>query len=85
MEIDKSVLKKIGALSDDSLREAISGVAVGMGLDPKLTAMYLSDMGKIKETVMGLTDSDLKRIEKSLGEENTKALMEKIRNETEGK
>lgn len=81
MELDKELLEKIRLLDDDSLRCAIGSVAESMGIDPGLAAVYLGDMGKIKETVAGLTQSDLDQLQSAIGEENTKRLVETIRKE----
>ena len=83
MEIDRSLLGKIHQLDDASLKEAILSVAGNMGIDPVLAAGYLTDMGKIKETVAGLTQDDLDRVQSTIGEENTKHLMDEIRKEVE--
>lgn len=84
MELDSKLLEKIQLLDDDSLRSAIAGVAAGMGLDAGMTAMYLSDMEKVKKTVAGLTSEDLERLQNAIGEENTRNLAEHIRREIKG-
>lgn len=84
MELDSGLLEKIQLLDDDSLRSAIAGVAAGMGLDPAMTAMYLSDMGKVKKTVSELTQEDFSRLQDAIGEENTRNLVEHIRREVKG-
>jgi len=84
MEMDRELLEKIRLLDDESLRRVIGNVAEGMGLDAKMTAPYLADMGKIKETVAGLSQEDLDRIQGAIGEENTKNLMTQIQKEVKG-
>lgn len=85
MELDRNLLEKIRELDDDTLRQAIGNVAGSMGIDPALAAVYLSDMGKIKDTVAGLTQEDLDRVEETLGVEETQSVIQKIRKEVEGK
>ena len=84
MEMDRDLLGKIHMLDDEALKNAILSVAGNMGIDPALAAGYLSDMGKIKETVAGLTQSDLDRVEEAIGKENTTRLMQEIRKEVDG-
>lgn len=84
MELDRDLLEKIRLLDDDQLRSAIGNVAQSMGIDPAMAAMYLSDMGKVKETVAGLTQKDLDQVQNAIGKENTEALIEKIRTEVKG-
>ena len=81
MDLARDLLEKIRLLDDDSLRTAIGNVAAGMGLDARVTAPYLADMTKIKQTVSGLTQEDLDRIQSAIGEENTRNLMKEIRKE----
>lgn len=84
MEMDRELLEKIRLLDDESLRRVIGNVAEGMGLDPQITAPYLADMGRIKETVAGLSQEDLNRIRGAIGEENTQNLMTQIQKEVKG-
>ena len=81
MEFDRDLLAKIRQLDDESLRSTIESVAKEMGVDPDLTRLYLSDMGKIKDTVASLKEEDWNRVQSAMGEENTKALMDTIRRE----
>jgi hypothetical protein len=81
MEFDRDLLLKIRQLDDNSLRSTIENVAREMGVDPDLTRLYLSDMGKIKETVATLSEEDFLRVQSAVGEENTKVLMDTIRRE----
>ena len=84
MDLDRKLLEKISLLDDDTLRGAIGGVAAGMGLDPTLTAHYLSDMKKLRKTVSSLSDEDLLRLQDALGEEKTRDLTSLIRREMGG-
>ena len=84
MELDRNLLQEIGNMDDETLRGVIGSICSNMGLDPKMASAYLSDMGKIKKTVMGLTEEDLNRVEQALGEENTRNLVETLRREARG-
>ena len=81
MELDRELLKKIQLLDDSALRDAIENVARNMGIDPDSVNPYLQDMWQIKKTVSGLTQGDLDRIGLYIGEENTRRLMDQIREE----
>lgn len=85
MELDRDLLEKIRLLDDESLRGAIGNVAQSMGFDPSLVAPYLGDIGRIKETVAGLTQGDFDQIQGAIGEENTRAIVENIRKEMKEK
>lgn len=79
MNSEQDLLREIAALDDDALRDGIGRVAKSMGFDPSLAAAYLGDMGKIRETVLGLTPEDLQKIRESVGEDNMNQIITGIR------
>lgn len=81
MSSEQDLIRQIAAMDDDSLRESIGRVVVGMGIDPSLAALYLGDLGKIRETVMGLTEEDLKQIRNRLGDDTVDGILTNIRKE----
>ena len=85
MDLDRELLNKIRQMDDDGLRSVIANVAQNMGIDSSLTDMYLNDMKQIKDTVASLTQKDLDRLQSAIGKENTRALMDHIRAEINGK
>lgn len=83
MDREQELIRELSAMDDDSLREGLSRVAQSMGIAPSLAAMYLSDLGKIRETVSSLTPEDLLRIRENVGEENMNQILDGIRGKGE--
>lgn len=83
MDQEQELIRELSAMDDDSLREGLSRVAQSMGIAPSLAAMYLSDLGKIRETVSSLTPEDLSRIRENVGEENMNQILDGIRGKGE--
>ncbi|MBR2616179.1 MAG: hypothetical protein IKC69_05830 [Clostridia bacterium] len=81
MDLDRKLLEKVSLLDDDTLRSAIGSIAAEMGLDPRMTAPYLADLQGIRQRISGLDAEDLERVRDALGEENTRALAQRIKNE----
>ena len=81
MEREEALLRELSEMDDDALRQGLGRVAESMGIAPSLAARYLSDMGKIRETVMGLTSDDLQKICDRLGEDNVNRIIKDIRSE----
>lgn len=85
MDNSKDLIDQIAALDDETLKNTIESVARNMGFDPNLAAVYLSDMGKIRRTVQNLTEEDLDKVKKSLGEEVMEDIVQNLRLEIENK
>ncbi len=83
MESNKELIDQIIAFDDETLKNTLGSVARNMGIDPNLAAVYLSDMGKIRQAVQNLTDEDLNRVKESLGEETVGDIIQNIRQEIE--
>lgn len=83
MDREQELIRELAAMDDAALRQGLSRVAESMGIAPKLAAMYLSDIGKIRETVLGLTTEDLQKIRANLGEENMNQILNGIRGKGE--
>ena len=81
MEREQDLIRELAAMDDETLRQGLGRVAESMGIAPGLAARYLSDLGKIRETVLGLTPDDLQKIRDYLGEENMNQILRDIRSE----
>ena len=81
MDREQELIRELAAMDDDVLREGLGRVAESMGISPSLAAVYLSDMGKIRETVLGLTPEDLGKIRANLGEDNMNQILDNIQKE----
>ena len=81
MEREQELIRELAEMDDEALRQGLGRVAESMGIAPSLAARYLSDLGKIRETVLGLTPDDLQKIRDHLGEENMNQILKSIRSE----
>lgn len=81
MDREQELIRQIGTLDDDALREGLGKVAQSMGIAPNLAAMYLSDMKRIRETLSSLTPEDLQKITANLGEENMNQILGSLKGE----
>ena len=79
MDSDQKMIDEILSLDDASLSEGILRVCAGMGVDPALAGKYLTDMGKIRQTVSSLTPADLEQIRKNLGDDKVNDIISGIR------
>lgn len=81
MDREQDLIREIAQMDDNTLREGLGRVADSLGIAPNLAAAYLSDLGKIRETVLGLTSEDLGKIREHLGEENMKQILGSLKGE----
>ena len=81
MEREQDLIRELAAMDDDALRQGLGRVAESMGIAPALADRYLADVGKIRETVLGLTPDDLQKICDRLGEDNMNQILKSIRSE----
>ncbi len=79
MDREQDLIREIASMDDHTLREGLSRVADRMGIAPNLAALYLSDLGKIRETVSGLTAEDLEKIRQHVGEENMNQILDGLK------
>ncbi|MBO5262182.1 MAG: hypothetical protein J6B45_03960 [Clostridia bacterium] len=62
MKIDKKMLDKVLTLNDDQLWKAIQLAASKSGLNNVKNLEKPRDMSKLRNTLSGLTDSDIARV-----------------------
>ncbi len=82
MEREQDLIRQIAEMDDNTLRDGLGKVAESMGIAPSLAAMYLSDLDKIRETIMGLSTEDLQKISANLGEENMNRILDDLKGES---
>jgi hypothetical protein len=81
MDFDKDLMREIAAMPDEALKNGIFKVAQNMGVDPMMASAYLSDMGRIKNAISGLTEEDLEKICQNFGEDRINDIVSNIKNE----
>ncbi|MBE6564240.1 MAG: hypothetical protein E7655_03055 [Ruminococcaceae bacterium] len=71
---NKDILDQIGSMDDAQLREAITQIASSLGASEAQIRAITADMAKTKGVIGSITGSDLRRLEKQLGEEKMRDL-----------
>lgn len=79
MNIDKSSLEKLAKMNDDELRMKILQIASACGADTKRVAKRL-DTAKLKNSISSMSQSDIDRIMRALGDDNARIIKENIEN-----
>jgi hypothetical protein len=79
MDQEKQIIHEIAEMDDAALRDGLKKVAESMGIAPEIAGMYLSDLEKVRETVLGLTAEDLQAIRSNLGDESMDRILENLR------
>lgn len=60
MEIDKrDIMNKLSAISDDDLKDIVRSVARCAGVSQARTERVVSDVGKLRSGLSGMTEKDL--------------------------
>ena len=78
MPFDISKIRDLAKLPDDELRMLLSGVLVALGMSPQKAAQQLSDIGKIKQKLAGVTEAEIRLLTAAVGEEKIKALQDSL-------
>lgn len=78
MELDHALLEKVLNLSDADLSDAVTRVALGLGLDEGLLRPYLAKTDALRAAVERLTPEDLDRVAAVLGEDRLRETLAKI-------
>ena len=78
MELDQNMIEKVLGLSDQELGDAVTRIALGLGLDQSLLKPYLSRLDQIRSTIAGMTPADLEKVTAALGTEKTKEILGQI-------
>lgn len=79
MNIDKSSLEKLAKMNDDELRMKILQIASACGADTRRVAKKL-DTSKLKSSIASMSQSDIDRIMRALGDDNARIIKENIEN-----
>lgn len=78
MELDQNTVGKVLGLSDEALGDAVTRIALGLGVDQSLLKPYLSHLDQIRAAIAGMTPADLEKVRATLGEEKTQAILGQI-------
>ncbi len=78
MNIDRSSLNKLAQMDDEKLRESILSVAAACGADVSKLEKKLCDMPALKRSVAQMSQKDIDRALKSVGEKNARIIAESV-------
>lgn len=84
MELDRELLTKVMGLSDDDLRDAVTRVALGLGLDGAMLKPYLAQTDRLRAAVKNLKPEDLDRVAAVLGEDRLRETLAQVEQEVNG-
>ena len=79
MQIDKSKLNSLAKLDDETLKKTITQTATQCGADTRKISASLSDMGKLRATLMTLSEKDIEKILRAVGPENAQIIADNIK------
>lgn len=79
MELDQKMLEKVLGLNDEELGDAVTRIALGLGVDQSLLKPYLSRLDQIRSTIAGMSPTDLEKVTAALGEEKTREILGEIK------
>ena len=83
MELDQRLLQKVLGLSDQELSDAVTRVALGLGLDQSLLKPYLSKTDALRAALARLTPEDLDKVSAVLGEDRLRETLSNIRRDVD--
>ena len=79
MQIDKNKLHSLANLDDETLKKTITQTAAQCGADTRKVSASLSDMGRLRATMMSLSEKDIEKILRAVGPENAQIIAENIK------
>lgn len=80
MNIDKSSLQKLAEMDDAELKKSILSVAAACGADIKKLERHLGDIPSLKKSISSLSQKDIDRAMKRMGEKRADIISQSIKN-----
>ena len=85
MELDQKTIQKVLSLSDEELTDAVTRIALGLGLDENMLKPYLARADLLRGAVSKITPADLDRAASVLGEDRVRETLGRIEREVRDK
>ncbi len=79
MNMDKSSLDRLAQMDDEQLKKNILSVAAACGADVSKLEKKLGNMPAIKRSISQMSQKDIDRAMKSIGEKNAKIISDNIK------
>ncbi len=79
MELDRSALDRLAAMDDEELKKNILAIASACGADVSKLEKKLSDIPALKRSVSQMSQKDIDRAMKSVGDKNAKIISDSIK------
>lgn len=83
MELDQGLLEKVLGLNDEELSDAVTRVALGLGLDQNLLKPYLARTDALRGALARLTPEDLDKVAAVLGEDRLRETLAQLKREAD--
>ncbi len=78
MENSENIKNVVSSIDDETLRLKITGIMEALGINPSSMGQKFSDMTAIRNTVMNMSESDLRNIISTIPQEKAEAIMREI-------
>ena len=82
MNIDKETLDKLLTLSDAEFKRKVSKAADAAGIQNDKLDKMLKDIKGVKKTLSDMSESDLKRVAKTISAEKLEDLIDNLKKDT---
>ena len=75
MENTENLKNAVASVSDAELRARVEDVMRALGIPPTAMGQKFTDMSAIRKVIMNMSESDLRNIMSTLGEEKAQAVL----------
>ncbi len=80
MNLDKDALNRLAAMDDEQLKKNILSVAAACGADVRILEKKLSNIPALKRSIAGMSQKDIDRAMRAVGDKNAKIISDSIKN-----
>ena len=78
MENSESLKNTVASISDEELRAKVEGVMYALGIPANAVGQKFTDTAAIRKIIMNMSESDLKNIMATVGEEKAQTILRGI-------
>jgi hypothetical protein len=75
MENTENLKNAVASVSDAELRARVEDVMRALGIPPTAMGQKFTDMSAVRKVIMNMSESDLRNIMSTLGEEKAQAVL----------